>query len=278
MTPRFLVARIVLALALALPAGAGASALDLPAPLAGVDGPRLAQATTQAPAAEPRPVEPEMKHGGPGPAGAALRSLLIPGWGQLASGHKTQAAIFGALELGTWTSYATFQRQGALRRDTYFMTARLFAGIDLKDKDTNYRKLVGQYRSSDVYNQYVVLREATFFYTDPTERQQYIDSRSIPAANAWSWGDSFDQFERYKAQRRASEQAFKNGQYALGFAVINRLVSAVAAARVAASRRARERTLGEEAAPGHPTARMAWSVEPGRGLLPDARMACVVRF
>jgi hypothetical protein len=275
MTPRC--ARSFLAVSLIVFAAphAGASALDLPAKAVGFEA-ALAQA---------EPTKPELKDvvdapakRSPGPAGAALRSLLIPGWGQLATGHKTQAAIFGSLELGTWTSYVTFQRQGALRRDSYFATARLFANIDLKDKDESYRKLVGQYRSSDVYNQYVVLREATFFYEDPTERQQYIDSRSISAANAWSWGDSFDQFERYRAERRASEQAFKNGQYALGFAIINRLVSAIAAARVAASKRSREHALESEAAPGHPTARMAWAFTPGTGLVPDARVACVVRF
>jgi hypothetical protein len=274
MTPRK-VARILIALLVASgPAGARASALDLPLEPTGFSEARLAQATAAAP--EPRPLETRVKRG-PSPAGAALRSLLIPGWGQLASGHKTQAAVFGSLELGTWTSYATFQRQGALRRDAYMTTARLFAGIDLKDRDASLRKLVGQYRSSDVYNQYVVLREATFFYEDPVERQQYIDSRSIQPADAWNWGDSFDAFERYRSERRSSEQAFKNGQYALGFAVVNRLVSAVAAARSAASRRSRDELQGD-AAPGHATARLAWAVEPGPGLVPDARLACVVRF
>lgn len=277
MIPRFAALSVLVGVFACAPAPALGSALDLPvAPPIGFDA-LLAQGTTEA--RTPRPVDlAPPGHRGPGPAGAALRSLLIPGWGQLAGGHKTQAAVFGALELATWTSFATFQRQGALRRDAYFATARLFAGIDLEDKDTSTRKLVGQYRSSDVYNQYVVLREATFFYEDPVERQQYIDSRSIAAEDAWNWGDSFDSFERYRAERRASEQAFKNAQYALGFAIINRLVSAVAAARSSASSRARAKALGGDAAPGHPTARMAWAVEPGEGLVPNARLACVVRF
>lgn len=275
MTPRFATPFVALSLIVFAAPFAGASALDLPARIVGFDA-RLAQA--EPPKAELKGALDAPAKRSPGPAGAALRSLLIPGWGQLATGHKTQAAIFGSLELGTWASYVTFQRQGALRRDSYFMTARLFANIDLKDKDESYRKLVGQYRSSEVYNQYVVLREATFFYEDPTERQQYIDSRSISDANAWSWGDSFDEFQRYRAERRASEQAFKNGQYALGFAIINRLVSAIAAARVAASRRSHERALEGEAAPGHPTARMACVFAPGRSLVPDTRVACVVRF
>jgi hypothetical protein len=273
-TAPFLIASLI---ALGCAAGARASVLDLPpAPLADA---RLAsmQSEPMTPAPAPAPTMHETSaYGGPGPAGAALRSLILPGWGQLATGHTTQAAIFGALEVATWTSYATFQRQGNLRQDSYFQTAQLYAGIDLEDQDEDARKLVGQYRSSDVYNQYVVMREAAYFYEDPVEQQQYIDSRSIQAADAWNWGDDFAAFERYRAQRRSSEQAYKNGQYALGFAVINRVVSAIAAARAAKSRQRDAEALG--AAPGQPRASMAWSLAPGPGIVPDARVACVVRF
>jgi hypothetical protein len=271
-TAPFLFASLI---ALGCAANVGASVLDLPpAPLAET---RLAQATAEPMTPAPTPsMHATSAYGGPGPAGAALRSLILPGWGQLATGHTTQAAVFGALEVATWTSYATFQRQGNLRRDSYFQTAQLFAGIDLEDQDEEARKLVGQYRSSDVYNQYVVMREAAYFYEDPVEQQQYIDSRSIQPADAWNWGDDHAAFERYRAQRRSSEQAYKNGQYALGFAVINRVVSAVAAARAARARQRDAEALG--AVPGRPHATMAWSLAPGPGLVPDARVACVVRF
>jgi len=280
MTPRFAAFLVWVALS-GVCAAAFASTLDLAPRPVGADA-RLAAldadlSTPVAPGQGLAPPEPGAKSM-PGPGGAALRSLLIPGWGQLATGHKTQAAVFFGLEVATWTTYATFQHQGALRRDSYFDTARLFAGIDLADVPDSYRKLVGQYRSSDVYNQYVVLREATYFYEDPTERAQYIESRSIPDANAWSWGDSYDEFLRYKAERRSSEQAFKNAQYTLGFAIINRVVSAVAAARQASQHKAESDALGGGAQPGHPTARLAWGLAPGAGFVPDARVACVVRF
>ncbi|MEP7027832.1 MAG: hypothetical protein ABI960_04480 [Candidatus Eisenbacteria bacterium] len=273
--PSFLLA----ALLCLVPACAGASALDLaPTPIGGEA--RLA-AIAGEPQSEPGagleadPSGAARRHG---PAGAALRSLLIPGWGQLSNGHHTQAAIFGTLEVGTWAAFGTFRRQGALRRNSYFATARLFAGIELADKPTSYRKLVGQYRSSDVFNQYVVLREAAYFYDDPTARAQYIASRTITAENAWSWGDSYDEFVRYRAQRRSSEQAFKNAQYTLGFALVNRVVSAVAAARSAARASGVAAAPAPDPPPGHATARMAWEVAPGPGLVPDARVACIVRF
>jgi hypothetical protein len=213
----------------------------------------------------------------PSPALAALKSLAIPGWGQLATGHRTQAAVFGALEFGTWVAYGTFERQGALRRDSYFLTARLFAGIDLTGKSDAYRRNVGQFESSDVYNQFVVRREAAYFYPDSASRAQYYATYSIPPTNAWSW-TSYDDFLRYRAERRDSEHAFQHAKYALGFAVVNRLTSALAALRQASSaRRAAHATLLDDA-PGHPVASLGVDVSPGPGLVPDARLACVVRF
>jgi hypothetical protein len=81
----------------------------------------------------------------------------------------------------------------------------------------------------------------------------------------------------YGEQRRSSEQAFKNGQYALGVALINRVVSAVAAARQAKSRQEKAAFSGN-AVPGRPQASLAWSLAPGQSLVPDARVACVVKF
>ena len=268
------IAAVLLFLIAIAPSSALATALDMPPAVPVVD--RLAQVTDLPEAKQPSMHEPKA-YDGPGPAGAALRSLILPGWGQLATGHYTQAAVFGGIEVATWTSYITFERQGALRRDSYFETARLYAGIDLEQRDESYRKLVGQYRSSDVYNQYVVMREAAYFYTDPADQQAYIESRSIPAENAWNWNDDRAAFDRYGAQRRSSEQAYKNGQYALGVAVINRVVSAVAAARQAKSRKEAAALTGD-AAPLRPQASVQWSLAPGPSLVPNAQVACVVRF
>jgi len=215
--------------------------------------------------------------GTPSPLVCAAKSLLIPGWGQLATGHRTQAAVFAGLEFGTWVAFGTFERRGALRRDSYFQTAELFAGIDLAGKSDAYRRYVGQFQSSDVYNQYVILRQAAYFYPDSAARAQYIATYSIPPANAWSW-TSFDAFQTYRAQRRSSEQAFQHARFMLGFAVVNRIASSLAAARQAAALRNPAHASRLDAAPGHPVASLGVDLAPGPGLVPDARLACVVHF
>jgi hypothetical protein len=232
-------------------------------------GPTTTTATTATPAPPDAAAYPT-KGGWP----AALRSLAIPGWGQLHSGHKTQAAIFGMLELGTWIAFGTYRRQGTLRQESSFDTARLYAGIDLENQPEELRKLVGQYQSSDVYNQYVVLREATFFIEDPAEREAYIAEHSIPPDQAWAWTD-YEDFSRYGEERRSSERAYQRSRYLLGFALVNRLVSAIAAARTAPVRPSDQTSSAE---PGELRGRLEWGVVPGESGMPESRLAWVMGF
>ncbi len=236
-------------------------------PLA-ASAPNWAQDEVVAGAATPAAKPPK------GGMSAAVRSLAIPGWGQLYNGHTTQAAIFGLLELGTWITFASYRTQGALRRDSSFDTARLFAGIELEGSEDRIRRLVGQYQSSDVYNQYVVRREAFFFISDPTEREAYIAENSIPPEQAWSWSD-FDDFSRYREERRTSELAYQRSRYALGFALVNRLVSAIAAGRSAP---AKSKLDPDAAVPGRPDGRLEWGLAPGNDGIPESRLAWVVGF
>jgi hypothetical protein len=276
----------------AAPAAAGLAAAPLARPTWTVDPARrdalLAQATDPAAPAPAEAPPPAATPGGPSPISAALRSLVVPGWGQLATGHRTQAAIFFGLEAGSWGSYLTFQRQGGLRRDSYLETARLYAGIDLSDQDDRIRRLVGQWQSNETFNQYVVRREAAYFIEDPAEQQAYIEENSLGGAESWYWND-FEDFLRYREQRRSSEQAFHNAEFVLGFAIANRLVSAVMAARQAASlRQARARASSGPAAPagdsyaalppGRPNGRLAWGVGPSAQGPLEGRVGWIVTF
>jgi hypothetical protein len=248
----------------------------------------LAQAADPAapPANADAPPSPAPVDKGPSPVSAALRSLVVPGWGQLATGHKTQAATFFTLEAASWASYITFQRQGKLRRDAYFETAQIYAGIALEGQDEDIRRLVGQYQSNDVYNQYVVRREAAFFIDDPAEQQAYIAEHSLGGAETWAWTD-FDDFLRYREQRRSSEAAYHNSEFVLGFALANRLVSAAMAAKQASSARKKAAAAAGSGAaipeppspvPGRPDGRLAWGVSPSMNGPLEGRIGWVVTF
>ena len=89
-----------------------------------------------------------------------LRSLTVPGWGQATAGRPTAARVFGIAELGVWATFAGFRIQEQMRRESYERTARILAGIDLRGRDDEFRRIVGAYISSDEYNQLVVFRDA----------------------------------------------------------------------------------------------------------------------
>ena len=214
---------------------------------------------------------------GPSPGIAALKSLVLPGWGQLSTGHKTQAAIFLGLEAASWASWITFKRQGNLREDSYIATAQIYAGIDLAEQDERIRRYVGQYQSEEVYNQYVVRREAAFFIEDPDEQAAYIAENSLGGEQSWNW-TLYEDFLRYREQRRSSEAAYHNAEFVVGFALANRLVSSIMAARQASSLRKAQAAESVGGVPGRPDGRFAWGVEPSLNGPLEGRVGWTVSF
>ena len=163
-----------------------------------------------------------------------LRSVTLPGWGQATVGRRTSATVFGIAEVGVWATYTAFRVQERMRRDNYERTARLLAGIDLRKRDEEYRRIVGSFLSSDEYNQFVVYRDAAnLYYNDPVQYNRYIDEHKLGGANSWAWPD-VESLLRYRGQRKDAQRAALRANTALAAAIVNRLLSAVHAARVSA--------------------------------------------
>ena len=183
-------------------------------------------------------------------AQALLRSLTMPGWGQATLGHRTAGTVFGVLEAGVWGTFSAFKIQQKLRTDASMTTARLFAGVDLRNKDEEFRRIVGFFASSDEYNQLVVARDAANqFYDNPAAYRDYIAKHSIGGDLAWSWQDQTS-FLRYSAQRKDAHRAALRANTALACAIGNRILSVLHTARIAG------RKAAPAAAPGH-----AWNFE-----------------
>lgn len=161
-----------------------------------------------------------------------LQSLTVPGWGQATAGAKGSSKAFLVAEAGVWGSFTAFRIQQAMRRQSYEKTARLFAGIDLDDRDDEFRRIIGNFLSSEDYNRLVVRRDAANqFYGDPAAYDAYIREHELHGADAWNW-ESPEAFLRYIDQRKDTQRAGLRANTALALAVANRIISAIHAARV----------------------------------------------
>ena len=218
------------------------------------------------------PVEIQ-KGGRPGDIG---RSLVIPGWGQWNQGHRGLALGFFAVEAAIWTSYFVAMGQGHQRRDSYEQTALLFADIDLQAVDKDFRKLVGQYVSSEEYNQLVVMREAAAqHFGDPEAYWAYIDENSLKGAESWAWS-SETKYLQYGSQRRSSEYAFQRAEFSVAAAIMNRLLSALAAWRMTPTPSAMAQS--QNPAFETPGGRLEWTLVPAEKGFPGHRVAWVLDF
>lgn len=198
---------------------------------------------------------------GPERAAILLRSLTVPGWGQATLGHKGSAKAFAVVEAGIWTAFVAFRVQESMRTDTYLRTAQLAAGIDLRDDDDEFRRIVGAYASSDEYNLLVVSRDAANQYlSDPDNPDMvgyraYIEAHSLKGDQSWRWVDQ-QSFLKYGDQRQFAQKAGLRANTALGLAIANRLVSALHAARLAGRSHEKPQSWRLELEPG--------LAEPGR--------------
>ena len=182
-------------------------------------------------------------------AGILLRSLTVPGWGQATLGHNGAAKTFILVEAGIWTSFVAFKIQEAMRTDSYERSARINAGIDVSDRDEEYRRIVGGFLSSEDYNRLVVYRDAAnLYYDDPTQYWAYIDSHSLKGKDAWNWA-SLEDLGQYRAQRKDAQRADQRANTALALAVVNRLISVVHAMRIAGKEHATQRSWNFEMVP-----------------------------
>ena len=203
-----------------------------------------------------RQAESEGSEGlGPERARILLRSLTVPGWGQATLGRRGSARAFLVAEAGIWGAFTAFRIQQAQRTDAYLRTARLEAGIDLREEDDEFRSIVGAFASSDEYNLLVVARDAANLYLSDPDHQDlagyraYVDEHSLKGDQTWQWSDEAA-FRRYGGQRKFAQRAGLRANTALGLAVANRLVSALHAARQAGRAAPPARSWRLEVRPG----------------------------
>jgi hypothetical protein len=145
---------------------------------------------------------------------AVLFSLVLPGMGEMYVGRTTRAIGFFIAEAGIWTSYAYFKHRQSWLKDDYINFAVQHAGVDPEGKDDFFYDMLGFYDNRDDYNKVsrVYTRTNPFF-------------PEVPEWD-WQWDSSSERLE-YRNIKNSSRAQGRNANFSLGFALANRVISAV---------------------------------------------------
>lgn len=163
---------------------------------------------------------------------AFFLSLAVPGAGEYYVGQKRYTKGFLASEALIW-SFALFSRyQGSMWREDYITFAAAQAGANSGREDDLYYQNIYEWPNSDWYNEYQWAEARDLYPDDPSAQAAYVADKLYSAADAWEW-QSAEDWNRFRNLRVKSESAYRRVTYAAGTALLNHLMSAVNAARLA---------------------------------------------
>ncbi|HMI30609.1 MAG TPA: hypothetical protein VK527_02650, partial [Candidatus Limnocylindrales bacterium] len=173
----------------------------------------------------------ERTRGARNPRKALLLSLLLPGAGELYSGHKGRATGFFISEGAIWANYAFWQIAGRLRKDDYIEQAQLNAGIGTDSESDDFWRLVGVYERStgsgpDSYEDALRRDARNEFPSDPAAQDAWVAERLPTGNRAWTWTSASLQ-EHYLETRQSSTRAYHRAKFSFALAILNRIASAI---------------------------------------------------
>jgi hypothetical protein len=201
---------------------------------------------------------------------ALLMSCVLPGWGEMYTGHTARGRAFMAAEAAIWVAYAGYTVQSGMRDDDYREFASVFAGVPEGAASGYYEDIADYIRSEgyDSYNEAVRDDARSLYPDDPAAQDAYFAENGYFGESAWDW-ESDARFHEYRSLRHLAGESDRKAFYMTGLAVLNRAVSAIDSAWMA-----RRGALG-----GGSGARASLSITPDLddGQL-GARAALEVRF
>ncbi len=161
---------------------------------------------------------------------AVFLSAVLPGAGQYYVGAKREAKAFLIAETTMWAGYLGLNWFGRRARDDYKLYAISRAGANPETTSEDYYYAMEVYRTNDAYNE-EIRREARRMYPNDVEAQEeYVLEHGFWEEDSWSWKDT-EAWEDYGRLRTTSRDHFHKASYCIGATVLNRLVSAIFAAK-----------------------------------------------
>jgi hypothetical protein len=151
---------------------------------------------------------------------AALYSALIPGMGQYYCGYRKTARYFWAAEAASWLGFVAFRTYGGWKKDDYIQFGLEKGGVQLEDKPDWFVDYVSYYDNIDQYNQ----------YGRAIDRGRPYLAKS--SENYWYWNSTSDK-SAFREIKNRSREAYRRSDFMIGAMILNRMVSAIHAIRIA---------------------------------------------
>jgi|CZKP01.1.fsa_nt_gi hypothetical protein len=161
---------------------------------------------------------------------AIAYSIILPGMGELYAGNYSSGKYFTIAEGVFWGAYIGMNQYSNWQKQRYHSFAASNGGVNIAGKDDGYFTNIGIYTDINEYNDYMS-RNGDFTKMYNTE------------LDYWKWTGS--DRTTYRTMWTAGEQWHNNLRFVVGALVLNRVVSAINAARlVAAYNKNASRDLG----------------------------------
>lgn len=152
---------------------------------------------------------------------AIIYSLLLPGMGELYAGDYSTGKYFTIADGALWGILIGMNTYAGWQKDRYTSFAQSKGGVNTAGKDEEYFATIGEYMNIDQYNNQQALRRS---FNKMYSGNEYD----------WNWQSQEDR-RSYRSMWVNSEQAYNNIRFVVGAMLINRLASAINAARLASA-------------------------------------------
>jgi hypothetical protein len=149
---------------------------------------------------------------------AILYSLLLPGMGELYAESYDSGVYFTIADGILWGTFIGMNVYGNWEKDRYISYAQTNAEITTNNKDADYYATIGDY--SDIYK-----------YNDEKAFEGNFDQMYKTDQYFWKWS-STEARKSYRNIWVSSEQTFNDVRFVVGALILNRVVSAINAARL----------------------------------------------
>ncbi len=146
--------------------------------------------------------------------------------------EEVRQSFFGNRSFDMVLSPAFSKFQGEMWRRDYRNFAAQYAGANSGRTEDVYYQNIYEYASSYWYNADIWAEARMIYPDDPASQEIYVAGKLYGAEDAWTWQTNSNWYQ-YRGLRVKSQEALHRISYSYGAAILNHLLSAVNAARLA---------------------------------------------